>query len=263
MPAVYDQFFLFGDSITQESFNQERGFGFSAALQHAYMRRLDVVNRGFSGYNTRQALKILPRIFPSTEEARIRFLVVFFGANDASVPEAQNNQHVPLDEYKQNLERIITHPLVAAHKARTILVAPPPINEHLQWITDQEKGLKVVSRRAAITKSYADAVCEVAKRNEVVVVNLWKAFMTRAAFDVNAWKTGDPIPGAMEVVSNTTLVELMHDGLHFNPAGYDILFHETMKVISEEWPDQVPERLPMVLPPWNDAAAWKSFEASI
>jgi len=33
-PAFYDQFYLFGDSITQDSFNQERGFGFSAALQN-------------------------------------------------------------------------------------------------------------------------------------------------------------------------------------------------------------------------------------
>jgi hypothetical protein len=32
-PALYEQFLLFGDSITQDSFSQERGFGFSAALQ--------------------------------------------------------------------------------------------------------------------------------------------------------------------------------------------------------------------------------------
>ena len=92
------------------------------------------------------------------------------------------------------------------------MVAPPPINEHLQWITDQEKGDKVVSRRAATTKSYADAVCEVARKNGVAVVNLWKAFMTRAAFNHDAWKTGDPIPGSMDVVPNDALVELMYDG---------------------------------------------------
>jgi hypothetical protein len=33
LPAQYDQFFLFGDSITQDSYDQGRGFGFSAALQ--------------------------------------------------------------------------------------------------------------------------------------------------------------------------------------------------------------------------------------
>ena len=67
---AYDQFILFGDSITQESGTQERGFGFARALQNgwyigcsflflfdadlilysdieqAYIRRLDIVNRG-------------------------------------------------------------------------------------------------------------------------------------------------------------------------------------------------------------------------
>jgi hypothetical protein len=33
LTAQYDQFFLFGDSITQDSYDQARGFGFSAALQ--------------------------------------------------------------------------------------------------------------------------------------------------------------------------------------------------------------------------------------
>jgi hypothetical protein len=61
----YDQFILFGDSITQMSYKQEIGFGFGAQLQegrltvlaqffqHAdpssvYARKLDVINRGFS-----------------------------------------------------------------------------------------------------------------------------------------------------------------------------------------------------------------------
>jgi hypothetical protein len=113
----------------------------------------------------------------------------------------------------QNLEKIVTHPLVAAHKARIILVAPPPINEHLQWITDQGNGDKVVSRRATTTKSYADAVCEVAKKNGAAVVNLWKAFMARVAFNVDTWRTGDPIPGSIDVVPNGALVELMYDGM--------------------------------------------------
>jgi hypothetical protein len=33
-----------------------------------------------------------------------------------------------------------------------------------------------------------------------------------------------------------------------------------MKVIVEMWPDQTPDKLPMVLPPWNDAEAWKAWE---
>lgn len=61
----YDQFLLFGDSITQMSSNQDLGFGFEPALQDGqsipsganyslltlftvYCRKMDVLNRGFS-----------------------------------------------------------------------------------------------------------------------------------------------------------------------------------------------------------------------
>jgi hypothetical protein len=35
MPNHYDKFVLFGDSITQMSFDQEHGFGFGASLQNS------------------------------------------------------------------------------------------------------------------------------------------------------------------------------------------------------------------------------------
>ena len=54
-----DQFILFGDSITQQAFS-EHGAPFGAALTDAYIRKLDIVNRGFSGYNSSHAFDILP-----------------------------------------------------------------------------------------------------------------------------------------------------------------------------------------------------------
>lgn len=71
-----DQILLFGDSLTQQCFTQERGFAMGAALADAYIRRLDVVNSelivssyisfsssdwatgGFSGFNTVQGLHV-------------------------------------------------------------------------------------------------------------------------------------------------------------------------------------------------------------
>jgi lysophospholipase L1-like esterase len=279
----------------------------------AYIRRLDVVNRGFrfvplsvvvdgrlticSGYNTRHALAVLPHIIPSPDVARIRMLVrpcpmiailksrllthqvVFFGANDASLPDSPSKQHIPLPEFKDNLEKIITHPLVVAHSPRIILVAPPPVNEHPMWVYEQSQGLTSLARTAATTKSYADAAVQVGKKLGVPVVDLWKAFMAKARFDHEAWKTGDPIPGSLDMPPNDELVKLMHDGvfrrstlhqsqcsqiagLHFNPAGYDILFEEVVKVIAENWPDQLPGSLPMVFPAWNDSAGWEAWAAS-
>ena len=70
-----------------------------------------MLNRGFSGYNTKMGLDLLPSIFPPTAKVKssggsgILFATVFFGANDASLPGER--QHVPLEEYGKNLEKII------------------------------------------------------------------------------------------------------------------------------------------------------------
>lgn len=87
---VHDQFLLFGDSITQSDGDPSLGFSCYQALQHGmstshdlmhladhadYCRRVDIVKRGFSGYNTANALSILPKILLSPEQSRVRFLV--------------------------------------------------------------------------------------------------------------------------------------------------------------------------------------------
>jgi hypothetical protein len=47
--SIRGQIVLFGDSITQRSFSVG---GWGARLAHDYMRKADVLNRGFSGYNS-------------------------------------------------------------------------------------------------------------------------------------------------------------------------------------------------------------------
>lgn len=143
--------------------------------------------------------------------------VIFFGANDASLPDAPNKQHIPLDEYKANIESIITHSQFVAHKPRVILVAPPPLNEHLWWPRDQASGYPSVTRVASATKDYADAACEVGSKLNVPVVNLWKAFMEKAGFKIDAWKLGEPLPGSLGAPPNDFLVELMYDGVQGSP----------------------------------------------
>jgi len=120
----YDKFLLFGDSITQGGCDQS-GFAFAAALQHDYARRLDVVNRGFSGYNTANAVVILPSIIQPPTNSNIRLITVFFGANDAVIEGFP--QHVPFEEYCRNLKQILTHSVVTAHCPKILLINPPPI----------------------------------------------------------------------------------------------------------------------------------------
>lgn len=49
-------------------------------------RKCDVVNRGFSGYNTRWAKLILPRLIGKSAAAESTVAVtIFFGANDSAL----------------------------------------------------------------------------------------------------------------------------------------------------------------------------------
>lgn len=153
-----DQFILFGDSITQQAFTAE-GIPFGARLSDAYIRKLDIVNRGLSGYNTTQALQILPRIMPKPSQARVRVMWIFFGANDARLPNTPGGpqQHVPLEKFKDNLRAIALHPCVLAHEGiELILVTPPPVDERMLEKADEEKyGQRMLRRQAQVTGEFA------------------------------------------------------------------------------------------------------------
>lgn len=109
-----------------------------------------------------------------------------------------------------------------AHNPRIILIAPPPINEHLWWPRDQESGYTSVSRTAATTKEYADAVVELGAKLNLPVVNLWKAFMAKTGFQIDGWKVGDLLPGSLETAQSDALVELMYDGKYMCPSDLNI-----------------------------------------
>ncbi|KAL4913293.1 SGNH hydrolase-type esterase domain-containing protein [Aspergillus aurantiobrunneus] len=244
----YDQFLLFGDSITQMSSSQELGFGFQPALQDAYSRVLDVINRGFGGYTTAHAVKVFPKFFPAPETASVRFLTVWFGANDASLLESNNGQHVPLDVYKKNLAWLVQHPATIAQQPRILILTPTPVNEYQLQGFDEEKGNVHPTRTNSRTRLYAEAAREVAESLKVPAVDLWTAFMAAAG-----WKEGQPLIGSREAPNNEKFVSLFTDGLHLTADGYRIVYDEVVKAIQTNWPDQAPGKLPQVFPPWMEA----------
>ena len=161
---------------------------------------------------------------PDPEQTRVRFMVrpcpgrsrivlltrskaILFGSNDACFLEAQNGQHVPLDEYKKNLVKLLTHPAVEAHKPRLLLVTPPPIEERRLEHRVKSQGYPKLNRSNAVTKQYADASREVARDMKVACVDLWTAFMSRAG-----WQPGDPLYGSQDLPENDTIRGLIHDG---------------------------------------------------
>ncbi|KAL9274762.1 GDSL esterase/lipase-like protein [Drosera capensis] len=122
------QIILFGDSITEQSFRVGGGWG--AALSDNYSRMADVLNRGYGGYNTRWALFLLHHIFPLGSAKPPIAATIFFGANDAALPgRSSERQYVPVDEYKENLRKIIQHLKDCSPTMLVILITPPPVDE--------------------------------------------------------------------------------------------------------------------------------------
>lgn len=228
---------------------------------------MDVVNRGYGGYNTIRALQILPHIIPpppTTPKApRIRLFSVFLGANDARLHDEQNaasepNQHVDEDEYRANILKILDFAPLLAHKPRFVLVTPPPIDERLCLATDRQKGMSWKRREAQVTARYAQVVRDVGKERGVPVVDLWTALINR----VGGWDGKGPIPGSDALPKNELLMSYLRDGLHFSGEAYKVFFDEWISTVTKNYPDLDPEKLPKVFPAWDDPQAWSAFERS-
>ena len=102
---------LIGDSLTQFGFSTDGCW--TSMLADALQRKCDVINRGFSGYNSRNVKNILPQFGDDLlrDPENVSAITVFLGANDANDPAVVRagtpNQNVPLPEYEQNLNWIL------------------------------------------------------------------------------------------------------------------------------------------------------------
>ncbi|KIL84160.1 hypothetical protein FAVG1_12588 [Fusarium avenaceum] len=257
MASTVPQVVLFGDSLFQQCSDLQEGFSFQAALQSDFIRRLDIVNRGYSGFNTDIALRYLPDIFPerTASSPKMDYLVLLFGANDAVLPDAFTKQHVPIDRYKTNLTKIVNHPHITAHKPQILLVTPPPLDEIKSTPRSIENGHKGAVRTFTITAAYAEVARQVARENpEVVLVDLWQAQMDKAvSLTPGDYTPGGPFLGDPENGKQGGLDDLLHDGLHMSGLGYQV-FYETLKpLIGKEWhglPDD--DRRGFVIPDWRE-----------
>ncbi|GMJ14709.1 Guard-cell-enriched GDSL Lipase 28 [Hibiscus trionum] len=211
-PKIY----LFGDSITEQSFDDG---GWGAALANHFSRTVDVVLRGYSGYNTRWAFKVFDRVFPAAETggsegaAPPLAVTVFFGANDACLPDGYAAfQHVPVDEYKRNLHSIVSSLKNRWPKTLVILIAPPPIDEDERLrhpYAENPSGLPERTNEAAGV--FAKACVEAAGECGIPVVDLWTRMQ-----QYPEWRKA-----------------FLSDGLHLTPEGNKVVFKEVMKKLNE------------------------------
>ncbi|KAK1415506.1 hypothetical protein QVD17_31289 [Tagetes erecta] len=79
------QIVLFGSSLVQGSFSND---GWGATLTDLYARKADIVLRGYNGWNSRRAVKVLDQIFPKDVVNQPSLIIVYFGGNDSMGPHS-------------------------------------------------------------------------------------------------------------------------------------------------------------------------------
>ncbi|KAM9777811.1 isoamyl acetate-hydrolyzing esterase 1 homolog [Neosynchiropus ocellatus] len=222
--VMWPKVILFGDSITQFSF-QASGWG--ADLAHKLSRQCDVVNRGFSGYNSRWAKIILPRLIDCQNAAgdNIAAVTVFFGANDSALEDKNPQQHVPLQEYSENLKEISS--LLAAAGVtpeKVVFISPPPLHEPA-W--EKECILKgsPLNRHNSVAGQYAQACVQAAGQCGSDVLDLW-TLMQKDGQDFSVY---------------------LSDGLHLSEKGNQFVSEHLWGLLQGRLDD-----LPFVLPYWGD-----------
>ena len=225
---------LFGDSITQfscgrcesvEEAGRIDGFSLGSGLGAVYNRKLDVVTRGFSGYNTRWCLPVLDAVLDAELQGQteVALSVIFFGSNDSV---SDGPQRVPLEEYCQNIVKMVGK--MKAAKIKTVLVTPARVDKQ-QWSHHFAEDAKVgYVRSDALYKEYRDQLLKIGEQEGIPVVDLYTEF------------------GKHDVSS------LLTDGIHFSSEGYRVFFLALMKTIRENLPELAPENLPWHLPYWRD-----------
>ncbi|KAK4479345.1 hypothetical protein RD792_014857 [Penstemon davidsonii] len=217
------QIVLFGDSITQQSFASG---GWGAAIADSYSRKADVVLRGYSGYNTRWALFLLNRLFPLGSGTPPVAVTIFFGANDAAlIGGTGERQHVPIEEYKDNLRKIVRHIKNNSPDTLIVLITPPPIDlqgrrEHARSLYG-DKASTVPDRTNEESGLYAEQCVSLAKELGLPSINLWSKMQ-----ETEDWQ------------------KFLSDGLHLTPQGNAIVSEAVNKVFDEAGLSALPYDFP-------------------
>jgi len=170
------QILLIGDSLTQYAVKMG---GWAQHLGDWYLHRADILVRGFSGYTTQTVQRALELLFAAELGTIIsnapHVVTLCFGANDSACIES--SQHVPLDDYKNNLQKIVQY--LQQHLTgmkKLVLITPPPVHQATWDKVSIEKGDKWGYRTCDTTRQYAQAVKSVANQFNLQCVDLWEEF---------------------------------------------------------------------------------------
>jgi lysophospholipase L1-like esterase len=220
---------LIGDSLTQFGSNTT---GWAAKLTEIYNRKLDILNRGLSGYTTKWYPKEIYEHLPPAN-----LVTVWLGANDACIDTVQQ---VQINDFEQNLRRILAS--VSKQCKNIILLTPPPLDE-LKW----------PDRKNSNTFEYRNRVIALAQEFKIPVIDTWTVLgiLGGSTLDLTSTPTtADPF----QQPSQLLLDYHFHDGLHLSDQGNLLIYEALLNEIKSQFPLLNPDTLKPTFPWWRDRA---------
>jgi lysophospholipase L1-like esterase len=140
----------FGDSLTQYGFKNN---GWGQQLQTWYETKVDVLNRGMSGYNVKFALNLVDEIFKPLKPSLI---TIMFGSNDVST----GIQGLTLEEFESYYSEMVQKIKKIHPECEILLISPPPL------VDSQD-------RKNETLEKYAEIVEKIGKKETTHFIDLW------------------------------------------------------------------------------------------
>lgn len=224
---------MFGDSITEFAFEPER-FSLGAALQNRYVRRLQILHRGFSGYTSIQAIHLAREILAVEHDSKppkqqIKLAYVFFGTNDARLKgtSKDNNQHVPLEDYIKNMSHIIE---LFKKREIPLIVVLPGLHDQAMWESSRPGDLATGDYRNNDTnRKYGQALASKCDQLGVPYLDMLSIMET-------------------ELQKGRSSEDLLLDGVHYTGLTYRLFYEKLVSIIDDRFPTlhnmAIPQQFP-------------------
>ncbi|MDD3607199.1 MAG: GDSL-type esterase/lipase family protein [Candidatus Moranbacteria bacterium] len=164
---------IFGDSITYGAFDPEKG-GWANRLRLHLDNKEDfegeVYNLGISGDNTEELLERFET------EAKFRepgFLIFAIGVNDSHYVISEQQNRVPIDEFKQNIKEL----MIRARKItdKILFIGLTPVDEAKMTPTTPWNADKMFKNE--YVEKYNDIIKEICKSEKIDFVDIFSEMM--------------------------------------------------------------------------------------
>ncbi len=237
---ILDKFVIFGDSITEFSSLEPHGI-FTPQLVNLYVRKLDVVCRGFGGYNTDMMRLLLPEIIKAENSGygKIKLMTIFLGTNDAG----DEFHDVPIERYEENLKFGIK---LCIENGIKLILLTPSIHGKKQWGKFEQSGSKDTKRSNSMNKKYGDIIKKLGLKFNIPVVDLFTLFCENIDYSL----IDKPYEEIDDNIPNSDL--LLSDGIHFTPRGYNIMLKGIIDKIDSCYPEYSPSKMEKKTNHWYD-----------